>query len=133
MSNKLTPRQQAQLAWLEPLPPKLARLKKAIELLAAHQADDVQLRSVTRLLDELKAQASGLNLTALAEGFGYMGTLIRRTGGHQTKVRGLGELLAGVRTNFEGALREASTPHPLAGESVLEDAVENRGRGKTQH
>jgi hypothetical protein len=110
MTEKLTPRQIAQLAFLETLPPKFERLKKIIELLSTHHADDTQVRSMQRMADELKAQASQLNITALAENFGYMGMLLRRAGGQQTKVRGLGELLAGARINFEGAYREASTP-----------------------
>jgi hypothetical protein len=110
MAEKLTPRQILQLAFLDTLPPKLERMKKVIELLSLHQADDVHVRGLQRLLDELKAQAAQANLTALAENFGYMGMLLRRVGGHHVKVRGLGELLAGARINFEGAYREASTP-----------------------
>jgi len=110
MADKLTPRQMAQLAWLETVPPKFERIKRTIEMLATHNVDDTQVRALIRLLDELKAQASGVNITPLAENFGYMGMLLRRVGGHQTKVRGLGELLAGARINFEGAYREASTP-----------------------
>jgi hypothetical protein len=110
MAEKMTPRQQAQLAWLETLPPKFERIKRTLEMLASHKVDDTQVRGLIRLLDELKAQASGVNITPLAENFGYMGMLLRRVGGHQTKVRGLGELLAGARVNFEGAYREASTP-----------------------
>jgi len=82
--------------------------------MSTHHADDTQLRSLRRQLDEMKAQAAGLGLGALADGFGYMGMLLRRTGGHEVKVRGLRELLAGVRVNFEGAFRAASTPEPDA-------------------
>jgi len=121
MADKLTPRQIAQLAWLETLPPKFDRIKRVIELLSTHHADETQVRGLIRLLDELKAQASGVNITPLAENFGYMGMLLRRVGGHQTKVRGLGELLAGAKINFEGAYREASTPILLPG--VEEDDV----------
>lgn len=110
MAQKLSPRQLAQLAWLDTLPPKFERMKKIIELLSTHHADESQVRSLQRLVDELKAQASQVTITPLAENFGYMGMLLRRSGGHQTKVRGLQELLAGVRINFEGACREASTP-----------------------
>jgi hypothetical protein len=39
-----------------------------------------------------------------------MGTLLRRSGGHQLKVRGLSEMLAGAKINFDGAVRKASTP-----------------------
>ena len=120
MADKLTPRQLAQLAWLDTLPPKFDRIKRFLEMLSTHHVDETQVRALTRLLEELKAQASQVNITPLAENFGYMAMLVRRVGGHQTKVRGLGELLAGARINFEGAYREASTPIPL---DVEEDDV----------
>lgn len=110
MGQKLTPRQQAQLAWLDTLQPKFEKMKKILELFATNHADETQVRSLQRMVDELKAQGSQLNLTAIAENFGYMGMLLRRGGGHQTKVRGLQELLAGAKIKFEGAYREASTP-----------------------
>jgi hypothetical protein len=110
MADKLTPRQIAQLGFLETLPPKFERMKKVIELLSTNHADETLVRAAQRMVDEVKAQASQVNITALAENFGYMGMLLRRPGGQQTKVRGLGELLAGARINFEGACREASTP-----------------------
>lgn len=110
MADKLSPKQQAQLGWLETLPPKLDRLVRSIEMLDSLQVDDTTLRSTQRMLDEMKAQASTLGLTALGDTFGYMGTLLRRGGGNQLKVRGLRELLAGARINYEGALRKARTP-----------------------
>ena len=110
VAEKLSPRQQTQLAWLEGLPPKFAKLNKVLELLSVQQADETTLRSTQRLLDELKAQASTLGVSTLGDTFGYMGTLLRRSGGHQLKVRGLRELLAGAKINYEGALRKASTP-----------------------
>lgn len=116
MGLKLTPRQQQQVAWLEVLPRRFEHLHKVIELMAVHHADEAQLRSTTRLCDELKAQAGQLGLTALGDAFGYMGMLLRRAGGHQLKVRGLRELLAGAKINFEGSLRAASTPEPDAAE-----------------
>lgn len=108
MAIKLTSRQQAQLQWLQVLPPKFDRIFRVVEQLSTQQADDVQLRGLSRLLDELKAQASGLGIGALADTFGYMGMLMRRGGGHQLKVRGLRELLVGAKINYEGALRSAS-------------------------
>ncbi|MEP6591171.1 MAG: hypothetical protein ABJC19_08300 [Gemmatimonadota bacterium] len=114
MAPKLSARQQAQLLWLEGVPPRLERATRVIEMMATQHADDAQVRSLRRQLDEMKAQAAGLGLSALADGFGYMGMLLRRTAGHQVKVRGLRELLAGVRVNFEGAFRTASTPEPEA-------------------
>jgi hypothetical protein len=112
MAVKLTPKQQTQLAWLEGLKPKIDRLASVVEQLAAQKADDVLLRSTQRLLGELKSQASGLGITALSENFGYMEMLLRRGGGHQMKVRGLREILVGAKTNYEGALRSATTPPP---------------------
>ena len=41
---------------------------------------------------------------------GFMGTMARRGGGLQMKVRGLRELLGSLRTNFDGAVKAASTP-----------------------
>ncbi len=114
MGLKLTSRQQIQLAWLESLPMKFERAHRVIELIAVHQADESQVRNLARMLDELKAQGGSLNLTGLAENFGIMGTMLRRTGGHQIKVRGLRELLAGAKTNWEGAIRRASTPEAEA-------------------
>jgi hypothetical protein len=85
-----------------------------------HQADESQVRSLQRMVDELKAQGAQINVTALADNFGYMGMLLRRAGGHQTKARGLNELLAGAKINYEGACREASTPEKpdVEGEKV---------------
>lgn len=60
----------------------------------------------------MKAQASSLGITALSDTFGYMGTLLRRSGSQQMRVRGLREMLAGAKINHEGALRMASTPDP---------------------
>jgi hypothetical protein len=110
MAPKLTSRQQAQLLWLESVPHRLETVTRIVEMMSTHHADDAQERSLRRQLDEMKAQAGGLGLGALADGFGFMGMLMRRTGGHEVKVRGLRELLAGVKVNFEGAYRSASTP-----------------------
>jgi anti-anti-sigma regulatory factor len=110
MGVKLSARQQAQLAWLESLPRSMEKAHRIIELMAVHQADESNLRSLARMLDELKAQGSSLNLTAMAESFGIMGMMLRRAGGHQIKVRGLRELLAGAKINLDGAIRVASTP-----------------------
>lgn len=114
MAPKLSARQQAQLFWLDSVPPRLEKATRIIEMMATHHADDTQVRSLRRQLDEMKAQAAGLGLGALADGFGFMGMMLRRTGGHEVKVRGLRELLAGAKINFEGAHRSASTPEPGA-------------------
>jgi hypothetical protein len=43
-----------------------------------------------------------------------MGMMARRGGGLQMKVRGLREGLGSLKTNYEGALRAATTPEKLA-------------------
>ncbi len=113
MAIKLSPQQQAQLAWLDQLPRHLAALNKVVELLAIQQADDTQCRSAARLTDQLKGQAASVGLGVMADNFGYMGTILRRSGGTQTRLRGLRELLAGIRVNAEGARRLATTAPPV--------------------
>ena len=110
MADKLSPHQQVRLAWLNTLPPKLARIRRGVELMSTNHSDDHTIRSLIKLLGELKAQAAQLSVSSLAETFGYMETLLRRGGGQQLKVRGLGELLGSATINYEGAVREATTP-----------------------
>ena len=120
MGQKLTPRQQVRLAWLDTLPPKFEKMKKIVELFSTHHADETQVRTLQRMLDELKAQGAQINLTALADNFGYMGMLLRRAGGHQTKAQGYRNCLR-AQINFEGAYREASTPE--AAEVAEDDKI----------
>ena len=110
MSEKLSSRQQAQVAFLQILPPKFARMQAVIEEMGALRADEVVVRGFARQLDEIKAQAQGLSLTQLADTLGIMGTMARRTGGLQVRVRGLREMLASLKINYEAAVREATTP-----------------------
>lgn len=117
MAQKLSPRQQAQLAVLEPLPRRFEHLHRLIEEMAALRADEALQRQLARNLDELKAQTSGIGLTGLSETLGMMGMLARRSGGLQMRVRGLREGLASLKINYEGALRSATTPDPESGEA----------------
>ena len=110
MSSKLSSRQQAQLAFLERLPPKFQRMHNIIEQMSSQRVDDTILRGFARLLDEVKGNAGALSLSGLAETAGIMGTMLRRGGGLQFKVRGLRELLGSLKSNYDGALREATTP-----------------------
>ncbi len=110
MGEKLTPRQQAQLAILEPLPRRFEHLHRMIEELAALRADEAHQRQLVRNLDELKTLTGSAALTALAETLGVMSMLARRNGGLQMRVRGLREGLVSLKINYEGALRAASTP-----------------------
>jgi hypothetical protein len=110
MAVKLTSRQQAQLAYLQTVPPKFQRIHAVIEEMSALRADDIVVRGLARLLDEIKGNASALSLTGLAETAGIMGTMTRRGGGLQMKVRGLRELLGSLKINYEAAMRSATTP-----------------------
>jgi hypothetical protein len=110
MPPKLSSRQQAQLAYLEQLPPKFQRMHNVIEQMASLRVDDAILRGFARLLDEIKGNAGALSLSGLAETAGIMGTMLRRGGGLQFKVRGLRELLGSLKSNYDAALREATTP-----------------------
>jgi hypothetical protein len=110
MARKLSSRQQAQLAFLEQLPPKFQRMHGIIEQMASLKVDDTILRGFGRLLDEIKGNASALSLNGIAETAGLMGTMLRRGGGLQFRVRGLREMLGSLKTNYEGALRSATTP-----------------------
>jgi hypothetical protein len=110
MPPKLSSRQQAQLAFLEQLPPKFQRMHNIIEQMASLKVDDSILRGFGRLLDEVKGNATALSLNGIAETAGIMGTMLRRGGGLQFRVRGLRELLASLKSNYDSALREATTP-----------------------
>ena len=110
MSPKLSSRQQTQLAFLTQLPAKFQRMHSIIEQMSTLRVDDTIVRGFGRLLDEIKGNASALSLNGLAETAGLMGTMLRRGGGLQFRVRGLRELLASLKSNYEAALRHASTP-----------------------
>lgn len=110
MPPKLSSRQQAQLAYLERLPPKIQRMHSLIEQMGGVRVDETIMRNFGRLLDEIKGNATALSLNGLANTAGLMGTMLRRGGGLQLRVRGLRELLGSFKTNYEGALRATTTP-----------------------
>jgi hypothetical protein len=115
MAIKLSSRQQAQLDYLQSLPPRFQRMHAVIEEMSALRADEVVVRGFARQLDELKAQAAALSITGLADTAGLMGTMARRGGGLQMKVRGLRELLGSLKINYEAAMRSATTPEAESG------------------
>jgi hypothetical protein len=117
MAIKLSSRQQAQLDYLQTLPPRFGRIHSVIEEMAGGQADEVVVRGLSRLLDRLKAESGALSLGGLAETAGLMSTMSRRGGGLQVRVRGLRELLGSLKINYEAALRSASTPESGPGGS----------------
>jgi hypothetical protein len=116
MAPILSSRQQAQLAYLQGLPPKLQRVHSVIEQMGGLRADEAIIRGLGRLLDEIKGNAAALSLTGMAETAGIMGTMLRRGGGLQMKVRGLREMLGSLKINYEAALRSAATPEGSAEE-----------------
>jgi hypothetical protein len=110
MGAKLSSRQQAQLAYLELLPQRFGRIHAVIEEMASLRADDVVVRGLARLLDQIKAESGALSLTGLADTAGLMSTMTRRGGGLQVKVRGLRELFGSLKINYDAAMRMATTP-----------------------
>ncbi|HSR15433.1 MAG TPA: hypothetical protein VLL51_06750 [Gemmatimonadales bacterium] len=107
-TGKLTGAQQAQLAFLETLPPRFERIHRQIEEIAGLKASETQVKALCRLLDECRNHASILSLGPLADTFGMMSMLARRGGGLQMKVRGLREGLVSLKANYDGALRAAT-------------------------
>jgi hypothetical protein len=110
MAEKLSSGQLATLAVLNTFPPKFDQIHRLIEELATLRADDSQVRRLARMLDEMKAAATAVGESGLADTLGVMAMLARRTGGLQMRVRGLRDSFAGLKTNFEGAYKKASTP-----------------------
>ena len=90
MVPKLSSRQQAQLAYLQLLPPKLARIHNVIEQMAGLKIDEAITRGLGRLLDEIKGNATALSLSGLAETAGIMGTMLRRGEGSSSRCGGCG-------------------------------------------
>ncbi|MGH7559955.1 MAG: hypothetical protein ACRENB_02940 [Gemmatimonadales bacterium] len=123
---KLTPRQQAQLDVLGTLPPRFEQIHRMVEELASLRADEALARRLCRLLDESKAATATMGLPALADTFGMMSMLARRTSGLQMKIRGLREGLASLKINFEGAWRSASTPEDPSASAPPDDRSGDR-------
>lgn len=117
MPPKLSSRQQAQLAYLELLPQKLQRIYSVVEQMASPRVDEALMRNLARLVDEIKGTAASLSMGSLADTAGRMGMLIRSGGGLPMKVRGLRELQGSLKINYDAALRSATTPEELGGES----------------
>jgi hypothetical protein len=126
MAPKLSSRQQAQLVFLQQLPPKFQRMHSIIEQMSSLRVDETLVRGFGRLLDEVKGKATALSLNGLADTAGLMGTMLRRGGGLQFRVRGLRELLASLKTGYEAALRDASTPE-TSPESDSEEPSQSAG------
>lgn len=116
MAIKLSVRQQSQLAFLQLVPPKIARIKSVVEQMGGGAADETVLRGMIRQLDEMKAHASQLKINGLADAAANMAATGRRGGGQQVKVRALRECIASLNQNYDIAMRKASIPDPEAPE-----------------
>jgi hypothetical protein len=110
MVLKLSAQQQSQLAFLQLLPPKLYRIQRVIEQMGSPAIDETAVRGMIRVLDEMKAGASQLKMSSLAEALGAMGSMARRGGGLQVKIRGLTDLMSSVKSNHKSATQKASIP-----------------------
>jgi hypothetical protein len=110
MALKLSARQQAQLAFLDAQTPKIQRIHSLIEKLNSPSEAESAVRSLVRLLDEVKSGSASMSLTAVAQNASDMASLARRTGAVQIRVRGLREGLAGLKINCDGARKTASKP-----------------------
>jgi hypothetical protein len=114
MAQKLSSKQLAKVAVLETFPPKFDHIHRAIEELGSLRVDEALIRRLSRMLDEMKAGAASIGEGALAETLGIMGTLARRGGGLQMKVRGLRESFGSLKINFEGAMQAATREEKAA-------------------
>ena len=114
MAGKISARQQAILAALETFPAKFAMIHRLIEEMASPHVDVSVQRRLTRTLDEMKIGAQSVGQVGLADALGALATLGRRTGGIQTRARGLREGFTGLKINFEGAVKAASKPEAVA-------------------
>ncbi|MGE0554182.1 MAG: hypothetical protein AB7R55_12200 [Gemmatimonadales bacterium] len=108
MASKLSSKQLAKLAVLQTFPTRFDTIHRLVEELGTLRADESQVRRLARTLDQLKAAAGSIGETGLVDTLGVMGTLARRTGGLQTRVRGLREGVASLKINLEGAMRAAT-------------------------
>jgi hypothetical protein len=117
MALKLSSRQQAQLAYLQLLPPKFQRIYSVVEQLALPRVDETLMRVLGRLVDDIKGNAASLSLGPLAETAGRMGMVVRGGGGMPAKVRNLRELQNSLKINYDAALRTATTPGALDDEA----------------
>jgi hypothetical protein len=110
MTSKLSSRQQAQLAYLELLPQKFQRIYSVVEQMASPRVDEAIMRGLGRLLDDIRGQSASLSMGGLADTAGRMCMLVRGAGGLPMKVRGLRELQGSLKSNYDAALRSATTP-----------------------
>jgi hypothetical protein len=123
IGKKLSARQLATLAVLETFPPRFDQIHRRIEEISSLRADEALQRQLARMLDEMKVAAASVGEGGVADTLGTMAMLARRTGGLQTRVRGLREGFVSLKINFEGAFRAANTPESAVNEEDLPPTV----------
>jgi hypothetical protein len=112
MAQSSSAQQQAQLQYLEAAAPKVKRVVALFEQMAANPSDDNSGRRMIRLLDELKAGASQLKISRLADVAGQMAMVARRGGGYHVKIRGLRDLLGALLLSLDAGVKQALPPEP---------------------
>jgi hypothetical protein len=110
MSIKLSSRQQAQIGFLDQAFSKVQRVQSLIEKMATPSEAETAGRSLTRIVDEIKSGASGMGLSRVADSAANIGSIARRSGAIPQRLRSLREGLVGLKINWEGARKAASTP-----------------------
>ncbi len=110
MGFQLSARQQAQMAFLQMLPPKIHKVASIVEQMNNARLDETLVRSMIRTLDQSKAGAAQLSITGLADALGAMASVARRGGGLQVKIRMLQDQIGGVRQHYDAAVKKASIP-----------------------
>jgi hypothetical protein len=114
---KLSSRQVAQVEFLDRSFAKVQRLQSLIEKLSTPSEAETAGRSLARLLDELKVGAASISLGRIADSVANMSSVARRTGAIPQRVKTLREGLAGLKVNWEGARKAASTPDNTSNEA----------------
>ena len=121
MALRLSTAQQSQLTFLQLLPPKFQRINSVIEQMQNPKLDETAIRGMIRVLDEMKAGASQLKISGLADALGNMGSVARRGGGLQVKIRSLRDCIGNVKSTYAAAVAKASIPEashdPMGGET----------------
>lgn len=119
MAVKLSSRQQAQVAFLEPYGRQITAMNSLIEQMASPKADEQLGRTLLRQVSASKTQAQGLGLTRLADAMGAIEQTARRTGGGVSKFRTLRELYQMLKINYDQAVKVATTAHAHADEEPV--------------
>ena len=109
MAVKLSSKQMAQMAFLEPFGRQLTSLSSLIKQMAAPKADEQLSRNLLRICSSSKVQCMGFGLGRMADVLGQMEMAARRSGGGLQKFRTLRENMTALKQAFDVAQKNAST------------------------